>query len=310
MEDIYSNAFFTVCSLTSWSCLEGFTPVEKEMSIRMAFRSAFDPDVHGEIAINGNFVVSKDVMNPEWLSRVDIRQSQWIRRAWTFQELALSPRFVHSGTSGVGFQCKSKYVCDWSGLKGHPDKMVELGLNGAAGNADEEAGNKKEDSEFWNRTVIPEYSRRKISYANDILPALSGLAKRASKATQSHYLAGIWKRDFPYALLWTKKRPEAYSLPEHLQSVENQAAFVVPSWSWAGCGRVGWGVGDFLMFDTDHLFYKDMCTSPVHADTVQKGLDPFRAIKSASLLLEAIFYPFSDGYHLPSEFNGFYHGMC
>lgn len=64
------------------------------------------------------------------------------------------------------------------------------------------------------------------------------------------------------------------------------------------------------MFDNDYMYYKEMCTSPIHADTVQKGLDPFGAIKSASLSFEAIVYSLSDGYHLPSEFYGFHHGMC
>lgn len=212
MDDIYSNAFFTVCSLTSWSCLEGFTSAEEKTSVPVAFRSAFDPDIHGEIAINGNFVVGKDVLNPERFSGVDISQSQWIRRVWTFQELALSPRFVHFGGSGVGFQCKSKAMYDWGGLKGSPNRMIGLGLNAAAGGEDDDTQNSHGNQDFWNRTVLAAYSQRKISYASDIFPALSGLAKRASKAIKSKYVAGMWRRDLPYALMWTKERPEATSL--------------------------------------------------------------------------------------------------
>ncbi|KAK1782159.1 hypothetical protein QBC45DRAFT_344550, partial [Copromyces sp. CBS 386.78] len=152
------------------------------MSVPVAFKSAFDPRVHGEIAIKGSFFIG-EVSLPERFSEVDISQSHWIRRAWTFQELALSPRFIHFGRSGVGFQCKSKAVYDW------------------AGNGDD-AQNDHGDQDFWNRTVIPAYSQRKISYTTDILPALSGLAKRASKAIRSDYLAGIWRRDLPYALMW------------------------------------------------------------------------------------------------------------
>lgn len=75
-----------------------------------------------------------------------------------------------------------------------------------------------------------DYSRRKLTYQSDKLPALSGLARHfGSRCQEDTYVAGVWLSQLPRALFWSvprKERPEVRPLP-----TESGA----PSWSWMSC---------------------------------------------------------------------------
>ena len=52
------------------------------------------------------------------------------------------------------------------------------------------------------RSVVHNYSKRKLSFWTDCLPALSGTASRFSRNVKAQYLAGLWADDFPFCLAW------------------------------------------------------------------------------------------------------------
>jgi len=74
------------------------------------------------------------------------------------------------------------------------------------------------------------YSRRKLTYQTDKLPALSGLARHfGSRCREDTYVAGVWLSQLPRALFWNvpgRERPEGRPPP-----TESGA----PSWSWMSC---------------------------------------------------------------------------
>lgn len=75
-----------------------------------------------------------------------------------------------------------------------------------------------------------DYSRRKLTYQTDKLPALSGLARHfGSRCREDAYLAGVWLSQLPRALFWnvpTRERPGVRPPPTDSG---------VPSWSWMSC---------------------------------------------------------------------------
>jgi hypothetical protein len=75
-----------------------------------------------------------------------------------------------------------------------------------------------------------DYSRRKLTYQTDKLPALSGIARHfGSLCRKDTYVAGVWLSQLPRTLFWsvpTRERPEARTPP-----TESGA----PSWSWMSC---------------------------------------------------------------------------
>ncbi len=75
----------------------------------------------------------------------------------------------------------------------------------------------------WYR-LLEYYSRRKLSYAIDQLPAISALGGEVQKLTDARYLAGLWAKDgdIPIrSLLWYSIKPNT------------RARNGSPSWSWS-----------------------------------------------------------------------------
>lgn len=82
-------------------------------------------------------------------------------------------------------------------------------------------------SENW-RKMIQLYSRRKFTYENDILPALSGITNRVRGAGK--YFGGLWEKTLPYDLLWFPT-----SRLSHLSTdlPTFRTAYVAPTFLWA-----------------------------------------------------------------------------
>lgn len=55
--------------------------------------------------------------------------------------------------------------------------------------------------------IASHYSRRQVSFRMDKLPALSAIASEFYRLHFDQYLAGLWRRSLPWALLW-------YNIPE------------------------------------------------------------------------------------------------
>jgi hypothetical protein len=87
-------------------------------------------------------------------------------------------------------------------------------------------------------SLITEYGRRSVTFDNDRLPALAGLARTVGEALQDQYLAGLWKGDLLEGLLWESTGAMlSCGLEVHLQNIR-QRNYVAPSWSWAACPAV------------------------------------------------------------------------
>lgn len=86
-------------------------------------------------------------------------------------------------------------------------------------------------SESWDKhtlwhVVIREYSARELTYDEDKLPALSGLARETAELRRDaneKYLAGIWRSTVLCDLCWGNDQ-ETPRIPEE---------YLAPSWSWA-----------------------------------------------------------------------------
>jgi hypothetical protein len=76
------------------------------------------------------------------------------------------------------------------------------------------------------------YTMRKLSFAEDKLPALSGITHKFSESMPDTYLAGLWRGDLVRGLLWKSFLDGKMSRP---------VSYRAPSWSWAALdGLVLW----------------------------------------------------------------------
>ena len=116
-------------------------------------------------------------------------------------------------------------------------------------NADVKSTRKRSDetpeaffSSVWT-VFVQQYCKGRLSYDHDKLPAIAGLAERVSAQFGGEYLAGLWRNELWYGLIWhNSKGPRHKRLPEYF----------APSWSWASIPD-----GDIGFISTDSCVQDD-----------------------------------------------------
>lgn len=155
-----------------------------------------------------------------------------LRRAWTFQEMLLSPRQVvfqpdsaetetMETISQLYFRCRTCIF--WEN-----------------GRRREKQNALTEDSYAVWYSAVEEFSGRYLTYISDRLVAFSAVAEDYNKIFNSRYLAGLWEDDLIRGLLWHQVQGTPSRYP----------TYVAPSWSWASSsGRVAhcWTRSDVAM---------------------------------------------------------------
>lgn len=145
--------------------------------------------------------------------RVNHEDNRWMLRGWTFQEWMLSPRVLHIDS-----------MTTWDCFEGYANEINRRYMEGA-----KLVRNPTQLGRglSW-ESIVNEYSNRELAFAEDKLPALAGLAARYSQVTGHTYLAGLWREDLPWSLLWVRRgaRPTERAPDQRM-----------PSWSWAS--RIG-----------------------------------------------------------------------
>lgn len=140
-------------------------------------------------------------------------ETHWLGRGWTFQEWMLSPRVLHIDSMTI-----------WDCFNGYANELSSRGMR--------EAYLMRNPREFglgisWT-SMVEEYSKRRMAYEKDRLPALAGLAERYRQETRYTYLAGMWLEEMPFSLLWQS----CPRISADRRELTNQTT---PSWSWAHC---------------------------------------------------------------------------
>lgn len=154
------------------------------------------------------------------------------------------------------------------------------------------------------------YSVRALSNYGDRLPAISGLAAEFSKYLDDSYVAGMWKRDFPFILGWLatnlyRKELSDPSLSRHAPliaeheligdwpyGVRRNLDSGIPSWSWASVR----GMVRFTSFPIDGrvLLNHRALATVLHIETQPKFADPFGQLSTAYIDLKVPFLPIPD----------------
>lgn len=131
-------------------------------------------------------------------------------RAWVFQEMLLSPMVISFGAKELEWYCRRRNWCECSYLM--PSKVTAMRAHSPHWKYSRE-GLLKPDYQEW-MNIIREFTRRKLTFTSDRLPALSGLATLFNETLNAPYLAGIWKTDplIWETLKWTTRSPTRNSL--------------------------------------------------------------------------------------------------
>ncbi|KAK4220518.1 heterokaryon incompatibility protein-domain-containing protein [Podospora fimiseda] len=225
MADIYRNSYATIAAVSSADfrggcfsskagdlCFEFRT--EDKRSILVAVR---DDEGMGQIK-----------------EEVDVEKAYpLLTRAWVYQERLLSRRILYFNHMELQLECKEGLTCECSNrrLMPHPAQSTAVGrsLNNAKVHYAKALKNfanhslSRLECEHWHQTVS-RYSKLRLTYAQDKLPALSGCAKDTARLWKDEYLGGLWRRTLAEGLLWFVDPPVIHYRP---------SVWRAPSWSWA-----------------------------------------------------------------------------
>ncbi|MCJ1424334.1 hypothetical protein MMC29_002221 [Sticta canariensis] len=224
MAQVYSNAYITICAANAKACSEGFLKSSGEVKPGL-----------GSSPGDGLLKMPYKCQNGD-LGNVFFREespyhSMWepiSKRAWTLQERLLSPRALIYGSRFL-WQCHTAQysdggIEDWSfDVLGSGHRRLLSGASGSMQSARQTGIGLQQVFQVWYHTV-QEYTRRELTLPSDKLPAIAGMAKAVHDITGDIYLAGLWKSNLAYELMWSSQPATRFATP---------AVWRAPSWSWA-----------------------------------------------------------------------------
>ena len=145
-------------------------------------------------------------------------------RGWTLQERLLSTRVLSFEENKTWWEClscrmvESLHVC----MKPHALDSFRPEI------AKQPLLDLSHDQIYrWWLIALGDFCKRQLTYAEDLLPAVAGLASVVSRVTGDTYLAGLWQQDLGRGLMWSSGQP---GWPRWQPQTPDLSA---PSWSWA-----------------------------------------------------------------------------
>ncbi|KAF8852840.1 HET-domain-containing protein [Acephala macrosclerotiorum] len=280
MAEIFSNAYLTLVAASGSGCNDSF------LSLGLPSLSCAVPlRTNQGLAIQGQFSLRFRPHRGPYDKMTEIRGSKWVTRGWTFQEERLARRVLMFGKTKFFFDCRSlERSQDTDRCGSRPDWVISVteGLR-------EDRGVNLESTEIGRRwdhwqTLCTHYSFRELSFPEDKLPAISGMASKIAKEIQSEYLAGLWRKNLTHDLFWqTVTIPTE---PKRCPITTKPKKYRAPSWSWASFdGRINWPLQRVLLTCSKCSIY---CTI-LDAQTTLVGLDPYGAVKDGFLKVRGVF---------------------
>ena len=166
------------------------------------------------------------------------------QRAWTFQELLLSPRALIFDSSRITLKCIEKgfqpvldtYLNFDFGCSDLPVSIFGLVDENFARRDTWESREcylTVTQDKIWKR-IIDEYSDRDLTLFDDRLPALAGIATELAKSWNDVYLAGFWKKTITRHLGWYRSKPafRRTGNSKNFEGMDCTKRIGSPSWSW------------------------------------------------------------------------------
>lgn len=274
---IYSNAYVTIAACASASSEESFLSVDtyrkwrKEIAIPGSEIHGTCPKVYARWTEDGMWALCPS------LKARSYDRARMQTRAWTYQEILLSPRVLTFEHGRVVFSCMRRHQTeDGVSLMGHTYRV--LGMKSKMNTLElKEAYVSDVDEAFqalW-AWLVMSYTEREASFPSDRLPAIAGVASALQLRLDPHnaYLAGLWKKSFIRQLLWAQEPRPSDRTVYGFESCE------APSWSWASILGTTNGIEQFTEDVLEYTRLVDVILS-------HGAAGEFGQVESGKILLE------------------------
>ncbi|KAL5093970.1 hypothetical protein Trisim1_009442 [Trichoderma cf. simile WF8] len=268
MAEIYEQAYITISAARATAVPEGFLHdrcIAGEKGFHMPF-TCKDGQKSAVILWQGR--------EPDAWEPID-------QRSWCLQESILSPRVLEYGTHNIRWHCARSRADDsklqYDGWVGHSRTFAQLNMSHPLTSSIDWTvlGEPYKFVEVW-QTLVSHYTRRGLGWYQDKLLAISAIARKMSKMTDKHYIAGLWTEFLGETLLWHPNHG-----PDAKEKASRHATYVAPSWSWASFS----GEIDFTFGSTMHLLEFVRCEVKTQIPN-----DEFSAVTSARLEIKTLIF--------------------
>ena len=277
MHKVYSHSTLNLSASGAQDASEGFYFERDPASIGPHPVCPLSINLAGRHLYNDHTGVSWHIVHEEFYGEV-LQKTAVFHRAWVFQERQLSKRVLHFGKEQVFWECRTDNYCE-----SFPDGLPAI-LTGSTGTLLKPVyeqskaclpsstpvhkclpGISRQPAAVqmqmvW-QALVTDYSIAKLTYPNDKLVAISGMARDVWNIwhgrIEGHvrYIAGLWDIHLPEALLWRSVNPDD----------TRSEKYRAPTWSWATIqGAIAWEehiwsdeyrcVTSILEVNIDHLW--------------------------------------------------------
>lgn len=220
MDAIYRQAILTIVAADNLSATDGISGVGTSPRMNFQRTYLYRPD----LTLTAKEAVMGDI-------EVEVMQSNWASRAWTFQERIFSRRLLVFVNSTVYWSCS---CLRWSETELNPSEdgpppwdyynqpvfrdNPTLYLKGL------ELPGDNSINFIW-QNVVYTFSELKLSFEKDVFHAIAGLENYVGQYFDTAFIFGHPQKNFLDSLLW---------LPFNWKLRRRDAAGIrIPSWSWA-----------------------------------------------------------------------------
>lgn len=240
MASVYQNAYITVAAGTAAAASEGFLGSRRHL----ASRSKNEYHVEWEAGVNSDDPSSSQPRKTILAARVipysTFHYSHMVAdglplntRGWTMQEKILSRRVITYTTHELQWTCQSLNNCECGYLADSSKDVDTITVNPALTH--------QEAFYEWAK-IVKKYSSRSLTYHQDKLPAISGVAHAfqnmifQSSSSSSPYLGGHWVNNFPEELAWKAMPPPSHSSsdpnPNVADNDNDSEHYIAPTFCW------------------------------------------------------------------------------
>lgn len=213
MHEIYWGAYLTIVAATSaslYGCeerLQGPSPNQQEGDLLQ------HPDD------NSSWSAYHLALIHEHYARLS--RSKWGNRGWTYQEKILSRRTIVLLDDDMFWDCQCA-LWDCNGLDPFTEITHQVKEDGNDHHNVRLTPITKMDFSLYVELVCP-YNARDLSFAQDVIPAFTGILNTLAPAFPGGFVAGIPLAHLASMLLWQPRK-----------SAARRKGTTNPSWSWTG----------------------------------------------------------------------------